>query len=231
MDTFKRIFFVVVALAFFAFGAFLINLGMHQPPPPTPDVTEEVLALPNQTLEGPVKSKVVVNPETGELSKDEMTAQNMGPNKLFIPAIKVYTDIDNSGDFGKIVNSSFVLPPPDRVTQWVDGAKVSSKRGNIVVSGHISMNNQRGALYDTANLKAGNIAFISDSKGKVNKFQLYTLNKIEKSALPDDIWSTTSSKSLYVITCGGELTRTSNGSWHYDSNTIARFVPVSEPKK
>lgn len=219
---FRRVLVLLLAVVLIGAGGYLTWTGFHQPPPPTPDLEASIVATPGQAPVGPTEAEVVM----GE-GREIVSETTMAPNKLFVPALNIYADIDKSGDFGSVIEGEFILPPEDRVAQWRDGGGVTDDEGNLVLAGHVSYNGNEGALYDLAGIKAGHLAFVSDGEGNVEEYQLYKADSYTKTVLPESIWTDEGSKKLTIITCGGEMIRYDDGSWHYDSNIVATFVPVA----
>lgn len=216
----RKVLLSILSVVLICLGSFTIWSGMNQPPENTPQVEEPISAPKDQKPVGPTSAEINTDGESKEMSLPDME-----PNHLFIPALEVYTLIDTSENFGQISKGLLVLPPPKSVTRWVEGSNVRDPKGSILLSGHISYNGTRGAVYHLADIKAGNIAYVSDEAGLIQSFQLETLDTIRKSSLPENVWDLKGPKKLTVVTCGGKLLKRGK-SWTYDSNIIATFIPV-----
>lgn len=220
----------------------LIVYGLTPHPVKTPEVKENFsVSAKTQKPTGPQENKVKIYPkpqvdknsgttENAETSKKpvqevSMTAKDMDVNHLFIPAAGAYAYINNEGSMGSVVNKSLVLPHAHEVTRWVDGAVPGAAKGNTVISGHVSWNNYRGALFHLAELTPGNMAYVRDSAGKTHSYKLISLESIDKSLLPKKVWEQDGPHQLVVITCGGQLIQ-SNGYQYYHNNIIATFAEV-----
>lgn len=226
----KKIVGALIALLLMAAGGWLIWSGLHQPPEEAPQLSAPISAPATQTPVGPTEAPVKDYPkeEKGEPTEIKMTPEKMAPNHLYIPALGVYGRIDQKT--GDLVDGSLTLPQANEVTRWKGGSNVTSDKGNILIAGHVSWNGVRGLVYPLVNIKAGNLAYVTDGEGNREEFQLQTATTIKKSALPKEVWDTTGPKQLVVVTCGGDIYRRSDGSLHFDSNVIATFVPVVKPE-
>lgn len=167
------------------------------------------------------------DPLTGRLSqpaseKVVKTADTMGPSRLFIPALGTYARVETH----PIKNGLIQLNKnPRRLTRMAEGATVTDKDGAIVISGHVSWNGAKGALYNLSDVKQGNIAYVSDARGNIAKFKLVSLQSYKKADLPASATSQTLGRRLVIITCGGAIRMSSDGR-HYDKNIVATFVPT-----
>lgn len=242
---FKKVIVYLLSLFLLVSGASLIWLGIDQPPDPMPTVEEPITAPAGQEPSGPTENTVTVFPEApsapkkqDEVAKETNSPINVGTPKvmkpemmeesrLFIPSVSIYSRVTNKNGAGSIQEGQLVLPYATEVTRWVDGSNVNSDKGNIVLAGHISWNGVRGSVYNLAYLKSGNRAYLTDSKGRLQEYQLESLSTIKKTKLPEWVWDTEADKKLVVVTCGGKITKRSDG-YHFDSNTIAVFKPVSK---
>jgi hypothetical protein len=204
---------LVVSVLLLLIGGRIVYVGFNQPPEPTPQVEKPIKASPTQEPTGPVETDDGFGPD------------DMAPNHLLIPALNIYSPINNDGDTGQTKNGQLVLSPPETVTRWVDGANVQSEEGSLLLAGHVSYNGTRGAIYHLAEIKAGNVAYVTDDKGNWQEFQLDTLETINKSALPKEVFATSGEKRLNIVTCGGRLLKRGR-SYTYESNIIASFKVV-----
>lgn len=217
----------LLSLMLFVVGGYTLFLGFNHPPEETPTLAAEVRALPGQTPVGPTAAPLPPAvgdpvPEEGE----EMTPAKMAPDHLFIPALGIYGPVNTSGDYGKIINQELVLPGPLEMTRYRGGANVVESSGNTVISGHVTSRGVRGVLYNLAKVEAGNLAYLKDAEGNLQTFQLREATAHVKEELPQEIFEPTEDRALYVITCGGKLYKSPSGGWFYDSNIVAKFVPV-----
>lgn len=207
---------VLISIILLIGGGYIMYNGMHASPEHTPDISYPEYAKANQKATGPTKIT-----QKNKIISDK----NMDKNMILIPSINTYTNISLDNNAGKIIDHEFILPPADKVAQWQNGAKITDKKGNIVIAGHISWNGTPGALYNLAKVPLGSIIYVSDNYNNVRKFQLENKIPYKKTALPKSIWNTAKNHELIVITCGGKLHRI-NGSWHFDSNIVTSWKPI-----
>lgn len=207
-------------------GLFLMvfsGWGLYSTLKPAPKVIEPP-SVSNFTVshdtpvEGPVSA--VIDGRT-------ITADNLEKNRLFIPSLKVYAPIDESGSFGKVLEGELKLPEATKVTRWRPGAKVTASKGATMLAGHVNEGATQGALFELATVRPGSLAFVTDSSGRTRSFKLVAIENVPKSktASIDRLWTLTGPRRLYVLTCTGELHVTANGSRSFGSNLVTEWVP------
>lgn len=212
----NKLFSSIIALILLGVGGYVLYGGLHSEPDHTPDITAAEYASNNQPSVGPTKihdHNAIIDSKT------------MNNNSILIPSISAYANINYNNNAGLIEDHEFVLPLANEVTQWQKGSKITDKKGNIVIAGHVSWNGAPGALYNLAKVPLGGIIYVSDAKHNVVKFQLQSKIPYKKVSLPKSIWNTNKDKELIVITCGGKLHRI-DGAWHFDSNIVTSWKPV-----
>lgn len=222
---FKKILFWVLIVVMVVGGVFIIYRGFNVPPDEPPHI--EVITAPESQLPvGPIEAEVKVNEDNP--ADNMMNPESMKPSRLFIPSIGTYAYINTEGNMGSFKKGSMVLPKASQVTQWDEGSTVNSTEGVMLIAGHVSYNGDKGSLYDLHLVNVGEMAFVTDSEGNRQAFQMQSRDVIQKTDLPDYIFEQTGDKRLILVTCGGKVVKQSNGSYRYDSNVIVTFVPVQE---
>ena len=201
---------LLAALLLATTGVVMVLWGMPKdleaPLPPRP-----VAASPGQLPAGP---------ETTEIDGAVLTAADLEPRRLFIPAIGAYAPIVDSD-----VRAGELSIPADAaiLARWGGSAALGASAGNTLIAGHVTNGSQRGALFNLAELDAGHRAYLTDETGAVHRFQLESLTAVVKAALPDEVWEKAGARRLTVVTCGGPVTETKRGL-QYRDNVIAVFV-------
>lgn len=160
-----------------------------------------------------------------------VSCNSLGANEIFIPNVNIFSEIDNSGKLGTFDETGlFVLPETAFTsTQWVDGASATSDSGVTLIAAHRGYGGYRGVFNDLVNVSEGDVACVTDSEGKMQKYQIEKTEVYLKDDLPQSIFvdALDGDKKLVLITCGGDLNRTSTGSYSYDKNVIVTFKAIN----
>lgn len=223
----KRILSALLPVLLLLVGAAFIVQGridQNRSPQAPPDISAPVVAKEGQSPTGARQGIARIGSADDSSEQVQMDLKKMDANSLYLPQIGAYGRIDAST--GSIRNGGLTLPSADKVTRWQGGADVKDEAGTILMAGHVNENHVRGVIYHMAELKPGNLAYVKDSNGRTGVYQLQRMDSIKKSALPASLWTKKGPKRLAVVTCGGELRRV-GGSWHFDSNIVAIFTPVT----
>ncbi|MEV0700235.1 class F sortase [Saccharopolyspora sp. NPDC050389] len=126
-----------------------------------------------------------------------------------------------------------VLPGPDHqlgvpespgvVGWWSAGAAPSSRRGTVVLDGHVDTRSTGpGALFRVADLQPGDPLKVT-STHDTTRYRIAAVRSYPKASLPADLFDRTGHPRLVLITCGGLF----NDSTHeYDDNIVAYAVPT-----
>lgn len=208
---------LLVVVALLLAGSAFLWLGRPQDPPPLPVPSVE-FDSPSVKPTGPTTAPVVVDKKTVS-----MTPEQMGNNTIFIPSIEAYSPIK---DFGKKANNDLALPEgADIMARYRSSAELNATQGNTLLAGHITYNNERGPLYNMADMQPGQRAFIKDADGVVQEFMLVSLKSYVKTNLPSSVWTVDGERKLTVVTCGGPVEQTSHGRVYRD-NLVTIFLPV-----
>ena len=131
------------------------------------------------------------------------TAQRLGPNRLYIPSLKVNAPVAAVGVSG----GQMRLPAPD-VT--VVGRLTDQPTLGSLYAGHVSYNGVRGALYPLYRTKPGAWVFTSDAAGRRQAWTVTGLRVARKEPLlgfaPVADAGSPVAERLTVVTCGGPVT-------------------------
>lgn len=154
-----------------------------------------------------IKTKNVTTPSTISSSPvitssgAETLATNDYPVRIVAPSIKLDSPIQGMG-----INSKGELDVPDGKTKnvgWYKHGTVPGNSGAAVLDAHVF-----AAFSNLKNLKAGSDIYIVMSSGKKFHFTVDAAKKYKLSELsPTDLFQSTNSKKLNLITCAGNLTK------------------------
>lgn len=154
-----------------------------------------------------------------------MTPEKMEPSTIFIPAIGAYSKVEETNEFDR--RRSLRLPNDANIlAHWTPSAGLGAADGNTLIAGHITYNNEKGALLNMGTMQAGDRAYTKDANGNVTEFVLVGLKLVVKKDLPASIWQVDGDRKLTVVTCGGPAEHTSHGR-QYRDNLIGTFLPVA----
>lgn len=90
--------------------------------------------------------------------------------------------------------------------------------GPAVIAGHVDLNGKLGVFDRLHELRPGDEVFIRQEDGGELTFVITKVEHVDKAAFPTaKVWGNTTVPSLRVITCGGELDRSTG---HYRQNVV-----------
>jgi hypothetical protein len=147
------------------------------------------------------------------------------PATLDVPSIGIRTSLDPSG---RNANGGWEIPPLDQPMQatWYQPGPEPGEPGPAVLLGHINGNHQQGVFARLHELAPGDRITVTDVAGGKHEFEVVTVRAIPKDEFdPEMVLSPVGLPELFLITCGGELERTSSGGRYLD-NTVVEAKPV-----
>lgn len=205
--------FVVTAVV--AAGA-LVWLSMQAP-------ESTAAPLPEKTFEVDGVSEKV----TGPLYDEAMPPEEMAPGTMSIPALGVYTVVENTQSFVSSQYAGFtslaVPDDPQRSTWYNEGAPLAGgDEGATLVASHVSAWGEWGVLRYLYTLQGGEMIYTKDYDGKLQSWQVTAMRVEHHTEFPQEYWSAEGERYLVVTTCGGPLT--SRGT--FESNLFVIAHPV-----
>lgn len=190
----------------------------------------------NPTFNGPVDGSTLPEPvnavpvdptvaETPAGVKDGSTkASDLPKYTVSIPRIKTVTKINPA--YGDVKNKQLTVPKTVAFAKYKYGADYNDTVGTMVLASHINYGSTPGPLKRANQMKLGDKAYVVDGNGHTRTWKLQKVNMFKKTNLPKEIFTRKGDNRLVMVTCGGELMKTSDGR-HFDSNVILYFVPSS----
>ena len=156
-----------------------------------------------------------------------MTADQMGPNRLFIPALGVYMTVEADSVFEQSKYAGFdtlrVPSNPKRGVRFAGGASMYGENtGTTLVASHVSARSGWGALRYLYRLGGGELIYTTDETGQRQTWQMTQMRVEDHTAFPQEFWSPDGVRQLVVATCGGRVLP--NGT--FKQNVFAIAVPV-----
>lgn len=145
---------------------------------------------------------------------------HLGPDRLFIAQLGVDAPIVDVpvSDAGAL---SIPADPAD-VGLAVDGAPLAAGAGSSLLAGHVNLDGVDGALWRLASITPGARIITTDHAGTRRDWAVDGLSSVVKAALPGGLASSTGSRRLVVVTCGGAV-----HNHEYDDNVIVTAHPAA----
>ena len=144
------------------------------------------------------------------------------PVSLSLPSLDVRATVR------QVVTTDGVLGVPDNIDDvgwWTGSVRPGSAAGSTVIDGHVdSAVTGTGALFHLAQLQAGDPVTLTDSAGVLRHYRVYQRQVFVKhDGLPADLFSTTGTPRLVMITCGGPF---DSATRNYLDNIVVFAAPV-----
>jgi hypothetical protein len=113
---------------------------------------------------------------------------------------------------------------PREVGWWAGGATPGDPHGTVVLDGHVDTARFGvGALFRLADLAPGAEVVVTTSAGDA-RYRVIARRVYAKAALPPQVFSTSGSPRLVLVTCGGPFDARTR---HYSDNVAVFATPLS----
>jgi len=130
-------------------------------------------------------------------------------------------------------DGSLIIPADvHKVGLWTGGAAIVATAGTTVIAGHVDDVNQGpGAMNQLHNVAPGAVVTVTDTSGKVTRWQVTDVAVVGKDSLPAFVFAGKNGpRELALVTCGGPLLHLSNGHGGtygtYRDNIVVTAVPA-----
>lgn len=205
-----------LALGFGTMLALGVGLIVESAPPPR---AAKLVPLPDASAATPTPS----GPSVAKVDGQQLSAGDMAPGTLFIPAIGVYTRVMDTPRRG---NQLVVPASATSVVRWDESAPLQAAHGNTVLAGHVAFDGTEGIFGELGSLELGAQLFTTDSAGEPRRYILSARRTYAKSiGLPKSVWSTSTRRTITVVSCTGKVTK-NGASWHWSDNLVLVFIPT-----
>jgi Sortase domain len=117
------------------------------------------------------------------------------------------------------------LPPDPRVLGWYEFGTTpgTATGGSVVLAGHLDTRSfGLGPLVRLRETRPGDPVEVTMSDGKRRTYQVSEVERFDRQALPETLFSRSGPERLRVITCGGEYDPETGG---YQQNLVVTAVP------
>lgn len=190
-----------------------------------PVPSEEFVQEPGPVV-GPTGEEPVEVPADGD-GTQMMTPENMGPGRLFIPALGVYMKVEADSTFEQSKYAGFdtlrIPSNPKRGVHFAGGASMYGQdTGTTLVASHVSARTGWGALRYLYRLRGGELIYTTDDQGRRQTWQMTQMRVENHTSFPQEFWSPEGVRQLVVATCGGKVLP----SGTFKQNIFAIAVPV-----
>jgi sortase (surface protein transpeptidase) len=150
---------------------------------------------------GPTRTTEVVDFPVGSWRRLPLSA----PVRLEIPAIGVSSPLVR---LGLNPDGTMQVPADFQVAGWFTGAPQPGQLGPAVIAGHVDSRSGPAVFYRLRDLRPGDQVRVVRADGRVVRFEVESLARYPKWALPDDeVYGATTAPDLRLITCAGDFDR------------------------
>jgi LPXTG-site transpeptidase (sortase) family protein len=146
------------------------------------------------------------------------------PDTLAVPSLNITAPITESSVDAQ---NTLQLPSPDKAGWYKGTVPAGALNGSTVIAGHVNFRDgSPGALGDLAEISKGAPIQVTDHTGAVHTYKAVSARTLLKTALPEELFTTTGPHQLVLITCGGPIVATGNGTPGYTHNTVITATPI-----
>ncbi len=166
-------------------------------------------------------SQATAGPKIPEPARDEDSGAERieKPTRISIDAIGVDAHIVPVGIDPN--NRSLVVPSNGSTVGWWNGGASTDP---TVLVGHVDSKKSAAVFFRLAELKAGDVVTLTDSKRADERFAVRSIVRVEKNDFPT-VAVYKGDRGLRIITCGGRFDRKTR---HYEDNVIVFADPISD---
>ena len=169
-----------------------------------------------RTLAAPKTAAIQQNAHQSALGAKTMTRKQMPrPVRIVIPAIDVSAPVVPLG-----LNSDGTLEVPTDFsdTGWFTEGPEPGEQGAAVVVGHVDSRSGPAVFYRLRDLRVGALIEIRLQDGTTVRYVADSMIRVPKSRFPTNrVYASTKQQKLRLITCAGELNRSTG---HHPDNYI-----------
>lgn len=231
---------IFLAALMLAGGSAVMFTGMEQSaqsaPAPVIDITGATLAQTSTDPEPTTAPTSGANSTTAHVSLDApagsvaekpadppaVPSVSYPASTLNIPSVGISAPIVSGGQNA----GGMILPESSKVAEFIGAAALTSPKGSTVIAGHVNFaDGSAGALGPLYEVQIGAPVYATDASGAVHEYKVVSSTVLSKQGLPSNLFRTSGSKQLVLVTCGGELEMV-NGALAYTHNQVVTAEPV-----
>ena len=115
------------------------------------------------------------------------------------------------------------VPPADEVG-WYRYSPTPGQAGSSILAAHIAYDGENGVFVRLADIEAGAVVEVTDDAGQTRSYRVETVDRYDKTALPEDIvFARSGPERLVLVTCGGRFDPVARS---YDDNVVVVATPL-----
>jgi hypothetical protein len=159
-----------------------------------------------------------------DATRIEVPDEVQPPRKVRIASVDIAMPISATGVTG---DGQMELPDDPRTIGWYRfGALPGDARGSAVLGGHVDSERYgTGPLARLASAQEGDPITVTDADGQRIRYEVTSVERITKAALPvDRLFDPDVAHRLVIVTCGGRYLPDAGG---YEDNIVVIADPVS----
>ena len=134
--------------------------------------------------------------------------------------------IDNAPviDVGVETSGDMEVPPADQVG-WYRYSPLPGESGSSILAAHIAFDGENGVFVRLADVDLGAVVEVTDEDGLTRSYQVESVERYDKEALPEDVvFARSGPERLVLVTCGGRFDPDLRS---YDDNVVVVATPIS----
>lgn len=188
---------------------------VHTSAPAVPAVHVPTLLTPREPGSQDGGSQPDIDPP---LDTDAQTPAAEVP-RLRINRLGIGAPMDVVGTVGDEVE---IPDDPARVGRWVHGATPGDPTGTVLVTGHVTWNGKRGALWPLASAQAGDLIEVELALGDSTHWLVTDVRTLPRDQDHPELFTTAGNHRLVVVTCGGPIV-----AGHYRDLVVVEASPMA----
>ncbi len=125
-----------------------------------------------------------------------------------------------------VADDGSLLVPEDvaELGWWIGSAPMGAAGGTTLIAGHVDSAEQGlGVFADLRTVEVGDQVAVVDGLGGRHAFEVSEIDEVVKSALPEELFTTSGPRRLALVTCGGPFDTETRS---YRDNLIVWAEPV-----
>ena len=166
-------------------------------------------------------------------SADVAAPQNLQPDHLYIPALRVAArivpvDATVSATGGQRT-VTLTPPQPQDVGLYTGAARTDSAQGTVLIVGHINLDGVRGAFSELSATPLAADVWVTDSADQLTRWRVYANPVVNKHSAtwPVDVFDPSGPRRLVLASCTGTLSYVDGFGYSYDDNQFIYATPVA----
>lgn len=190
----------------------------------------EVISIPafgdeESGQEGVLTNEETTRPTDGQIITNDLkrVCPGLANGSICFPDKKQVIYYHNVGTYWHKGTERMSVPSTFSAGWYRDSAPVGSNEGTSLFAAHVVYNGgKKGPFFDLPRMKTGQDIIIRDMKGRNYVYRVYNTQKVDRDALPDELYETEGQAQIALVTCTGTLV-----SGRHQERAIIWAVPVT----